>query len=131
LFLHVAAAVGQWARESLGRCGFGDVGAVVGATRPAELEVVRQALPDVFVLIPGFGAQGAGAADTAPGFRADGLGAVVNSARGIIGAFAPTDPAWEAAVATATRTTIKALASATPMGRLGSAATGTASPPAG
>jgi orotidine-5'-phosphate decarboxylase len=118
LFLHVAEAVGAWARENLGRCGFGDVGAVVGATRPAELQAVRQLLPDVFFLIPGFGAQGAGAAETAPGFRADGLGAIVNSSRGIIGAFAPTDPAWEAAIATATRTTITALASATPMCRL-------------
>jgi orotidine-5'-phosphate decarboxylase len=118
LFLHVAEAVGAWARENLGTCGFGDVGAVVGATGPAELQVVRQAVPDALLLIPGFGAQGAGAADTAAGFRADGLGALVNSSRGIIASFPPHEPNWEAAIAAATRTMIDTLAAATPMGRL-------------
>lgn len=118
LFLHVADAVGEWARENVGACGLGDVGAVVGATHPAELAMVRQALPDVFFLIPGYGAQGGTAADTAAGFRADGLGAIVNNSRGIISAFKPDDPGWEAAIETATRATIAALAKATPMGRL-------------
>src|SRR5207253_1332097 len=80
---HVADAVGSWARENLGRCGLGDVGAVVGATHPAELAAVRQALPEVVFLIPGYGAQGGTAADAAGGFRADGLGAVVNNSRGL------------------------------------------------
>lgn len=118
LYLHVAEAVGAWARENLGRCGFGDVGAVVGATHPAELERVREVLPHVLLLIPGFGAQGAGAAETAPGFRRDGLGAVVNSSRGIIYAYAPADRAWEAAIEAATRKTVQALREGTPMGRL-------------
>lgn len=118
LFQHVAAAVGAWTRENLGQCGFGDVGAVVGATHPAELQAVRQLLPDVFLLIPGFGAQGAGAAETAPGFRADGLGALVNSSRGIMAAFTPASPTWEAAIETATRATIQTLTEGTSMGRL-------------
>jgi orotidine-5'-phosphate decarboxylase len=118
LFLHVAQAVGDWARENVGTCGLGDVGAVVGATHPAELATVRQALPDVYFLIPGYGAQGGTAADTAAGFRADGLGAIVNSSRGIIAAFRPNDPGWEAAIEKATRATIAALAEATPMSRL-------------
>ncbi len=118
LFLHVAQAVGDWARENLGKCGLGDVGAVVGATHPAELAAVRQALPDVYFLIPGYGAQGGSATDTAAGFRADGLGAVVNSARGITAAFKPDDPRWETAIEMATRTNIASLAEATPMGRL-------------
>jgi orotidine-5'-phosphate decarboxylase len=118
LFLHVAEAVGTWARENVGRCGFGDVGAVVGATHAAELAAVRRALPDAVFLIPGYGAQGGTAADTAAGFRPDGLGAVVNSARGIIGSFRPEDRAWENAVERATRDAIAELSRSTPMGRL-------------
>jgi orotidine-5'-phosphate decarboxylase len=118
LYLHVAEAVGQWTRENRGTCGFGDVGAVVGATHPQELAGLRQALPEAYFLIPGYGAQGGTAADTAPGFRPDGLGALVNSSRGIIAAFSPEDPAWEVAIEKATRDAIAALAQATPMGRL-------------
>jgi orotidine-5'-phosphate decarboxylase len=118
LFLHVGAAVNAWAGEHLGQNGFGDVGAVAGATFPQEMAVLRSAMPYVFFLVPGYGAQGATAADTAPAFRPDGLGAIVNSSRGIIASFAVDDPAWEARVESATRDTITALAQATPMGRL-------------
>jgi orotidine-5'-phosphate decarboxylase len=118
LYLHVASAVASWARENLGRCGYGDVGAVVGATRPAELVAVRQALPEALFLVPGFGAQGAGAADTAPAFRDDGLGAVINSSRGILFSFSAENPRWEAAIDAATRQTIATLAAQTPMGKL-------------
>jgi orotidine-5'-phosphate decarboxylase len=119
LYEHVAEAVGAWSRENLGRCGFGDVGAVVGATHPAELAAVRRLLPDVIFLIPGYGAQGGSAADTAPGFRSDGHGAIINSSRGIIASFKPDDPDWEQAIESATRAAIAALAQGTPMGRLG------------
>jgi orotidine-5'-phosphate decarboxylase len=118
LFLHVAAAVGAWCRENLGRCGFGDVGAVVGATHPQELATVRRALPEAVLLVPGFGAQGASAADTAAAFWDDGLGAIVNSSRGILFPFSPNDSDWEMKIETAARQTIAALATATPMGRL-------------
>jgi orotidine-5'-phosphate decarboxylase len=118
LFEHVAAAVGAWGREHLGRCGLGDVGAVVGATHPQELAAVRRLLPDTIFLVPGYGAQGGTAADTAAGFRPDGLGAVINSSRGIIASFSPADPHWEAAVEAATRATVRALSAATPMARL-------------
>ncbi len=118
LFLHVAEAVGAWSKENLGRCGYGDVGAVVGATHPAELAAVRQALPQAFFLVPGFGAQGGSAQDTAPAFAPDGLGAVVNSSRGIIFSFSPREKDWENAVEKATRTTIAALAKDTPMRNL-------------
>ncbi len=118
LFQHVAAAVGAWAGENRGECGLGDVGAVVGATHPAELAAVRRLLPEVIFLVPGYGAQGATATDTAAAFLPDGLGAVINSSRGITAAFPPGEVAWEAAVEAATRDAITALASATPMGRL-------------
>lgn len=110
LFEHVAEAVRAWAEENLGDCGFGDVGAVVGATHPAEVVRLRELLPNVLFLVPGFGAQGGAAADVAPAFRADGLGAIINNSRGIIASFAPEDANWEAAVEKATRAMIAALA---------------------
>ncbi len=118
LYEHVAAAVGAWTRENLGECGLGDVGAVVGATHPAELARVRRLLPQVLFLIPGYGAQGGSAQDTAAGFRPDGTGAIVNSSRGITAAFQPDDPSWEKAVRAATLRTIADLAGQTPMGNL-------------
>ena len=118
LYLHVAEAVGVWARENLGRCGFGDVGAVVGATCRAELATVRPAVPQAVFLVPGFGAQGAGLAEIATAFRSDGLGAIINSSRAIIFAGSTTEPKWEAAVEAATRVAIAQLAVATPMSQL-------------
>jgi orotidine-5'-phosphate decarboxylase len=109
LYLHVGAAVAQWARENLGGCGFGDVGAVVGATYPAEMAELRRLMPEVLFLVPGFGAQGGATADVAPAFRADGLGAVVNNARGILFPFKPDDTAWEQKVEQAARATVAAV----------------------
>jgi orotidine-5'-phosphate decarboxylase len=118
LYQHVGAAVAAWADESLGECGFGDAGAVVGATHPRELALLRQLLPRVVFLVPGYGAQGAGAADVAAAFQRDGSGAIVNSSRGIIACFKPDEPNWEAALAAATRAAIADLAQATPAGAL-------------
>jgi orotidine-5'-phosphate decarboxylase len=118
LYQHVAQAVGAWAGENLGQCGFGDVGAVVGATHPGELARLRQLIPQTIFLVPGYGAQGGNAADTAAGFRPDGLGAVINSSRGIIACFQPDDARWEQAIEAATRAAIDDLRQATPMGHL-------------
>jgi orotidine-5'-phosphate decarboxylase len=115
LYQHVAEAVGDWAAENLGACGLGDVGAVVGATHPAELANVRHWIPHVLFLVPGYGAQGGSAADTAAGFRADGAGAIINSSRGITASFKPDEPKWEEAIERATRATIQDLSQATPM----------------
>jgi orotidine-5'-phosphate decarboxylase len=57
--------------------------AVVGATLPGEIAGWRQRMPDAWLLLPGFGAQGAGPKDVAAAFRPDGLGALVVSARGV------------------------------------------------
>ena len=110
LYQHVGEAVAGWARENVGKCGLGDVGAVVGATYPAEAAALRRAMPGVVFLVPGFGAQGGGAASSAPAFRPDGLGAVVNSSRGILFPFGPGERDWEAKVEAATRATVAALA---------------------
>ena len=109
LYEHVADAVGIWNRENLGECGFGDVGAVVGATHPEELRLLRNLIPNVWFLVPGYGAQGGKAGDLAPAFRADGLGAIVNSSRGITFPFHPDDPNWEGAIVAATKEAIAAL----------------------
>jgi orotidine-5'-phosphate decarboxylase len=121
LYMHVAAAVCAWTNESIGKCGLGSVGAVLGAADPEKLAAVRAALPNVYFLVPGYGAQGAGAAETAAAFRADGLGAVVNNSRGITFSFTPTDSAWEAKVEAAASAMIAALAATTSMGRLATA----------
>jgi orotidine-5'-phosphate decarboxylase len=110
LYQHIGAAVANWARENLGACGLGDVGAVVGATYPAELTVLRQAMPEVVFLVPGYGVQGGSAADAAGAFRPDGLGAIVNSSRGILFPFSPDTSGWENAIQTAVNDTIAALA---------------------
>jgi orotidine-5'-phosphate decarboxylase len=103
LYRHVAEAVAAWARENLGSCGLGDVGAVVGATYPAELIELRRAIPEVIFLIPGFGAQGGTADDARAAFREDGLGAIVNSARGVLFPFCPDDRDWESKIIAAAR----------------------------
>lgn len=110
LYQHVGEAVAAWTRENLGLCGLGDVGAVVGATYPAELAMLRKRLPEVIFLVPGFGAQGGTAADVAPAFRSDGLGAIVNSSRGILFPFQPAEARWEAHIEEATRAAIADLA---------------------
>jgi orotidine-5'-phosphate decarboxylase len=115
LYQHVAEAVGAWSAENLGVNGFGDVGAVVGATHPAELALVRRWLPHALFLVPGYGAQGGSAADVAAAFRADGAGAIVNSSRGITACFRPDEPKWEEAIERATRATIQDLRSSPQM----------------
>jgi orotidine-5'-phosphate decarboxylase len=102
LHVHVAHAVEAWSKENLGTSGYGDVGAVIGATSPAELKSLRTELPSALLLVPGYGAQGGTAADTAGAFRPDGRGAVVNSSRGITFPFAPDEVHWEAAIHAAT-----------------------------
>ena len=76
----------------VGECGWSSVGAVTGATYPAELTVLRSVMPHTPFLVPGYGAQGGGAADCAGAFTG-GAGAVVNSSRGITFAFRSGDHA--------------------------------------
>lgn len=101
LYRHVAAEVVKWNAPTVGACGLGDVGAVVGATHPRELAELRAELPGVWFLVPGYGAQGGTAADVRAAYRTDGLGAIVNSSRGVTFPFHPDDPDWESKVAAA------------------------------
>ena len=109
LYQHVGEAVAAWARENVGDCGFGDVGAVVGATYPAEMATLRAAMPEVLFLVPGFGAQGGTREDVRPAFRDDGLGALVNSSRGVTFPFEPDADDWRQRIEAARQETIQAL----------------------
>ncbi|MBQ4050139.1 MAG: orotidine-5'-phosphate decarboxylase [Oscillospiraceae bacterium] len=75
----------KWGEAAPGvKYGYSSVGAVVGATYPEQLAELRQRLPHTFFLVPGYGAQGGGAAGVAKGFDENGLGAIVNSSRAIL-----------------------------------------------
>ncbi len=87
LYRHVGDHVESLAQATLGECGYGAVGAVVGATYPEQLAELRAAMPHTWFLVPGYGAQGGAAADVAPAFDAQGMGAIVNSSRGVIFAY--------------------------------------------
>lgn len=83
-YLVLADYISSWGSDSIGENGFSNVGAVVGATHPAELAELRRLMPDTFFLVPGYGAQGAGAADVSGAFNKDGLGAVINASRSVM-----------------------------------------------
>jgi orotidine-5'-phosphate decarboxylase len=117
LYQHVGETVAVWARENLGSCGLSDVGAVVGATYPAELAQLRRRMQEVIFLLPGFGVQGGKAEDVAAAFRADGLGAIASSSRGVLFPFRAEEPRWEARIEEAARASIAALAAACPIAR--------------
>jgi orotidine-5'-phosphate decarboxylase len=87
LYLHVADSVARWGERVMGKYGWSSVGAVVGATHPDQAAKVREALPHSFLLVPGYGAQGAGAGDLRGCFVREGLGAVVNASRSITFAY--------------------------------------------
>jgi orotidine-5'-phosphate decarboxylase len=121
LYARVAEHVEQLAAESVGACGYGGVGAVAGATYPAQLSELRHAMPHVWFLVPGFGRQGGTAADVAAAFDSRGLGAIINNSRGIIFAhlraefadrFGPSR--WQDAVEAATREMISQIGEVVP-----------------
>ena len=86
LYELVGEKVAQWGDELMGD-GYSYVGAVVGATYPEMGKVLRHIMPKTFILVPGYGAQGGKGADLVHFFNEDGLGAIVNSSRGIIAAY--------------------------------------------
>ena len=88
----VGKLVASWGEQCMGDA-YSYVGAVVGATYPEMGKVLRQIMPKTFILVPGYGAQGGKGADLVHFFDKDGLGAIVNSSRGIIAAY--KQPAYE------------------------------------
>ena len=80
----IAKYVSEQSEKYVGKYGYSTIGAVVGATYPEEAVKLRELMPKSYFLVPGYGAQGGTAQDILPCFHADGLGAIVNSSRGIL-----------------------------------------------
>ena len=90
LYEKVAELVSGWGADNVGEYGYSAVGAVVGATYPQQAKRLRAVMPHTYFLVPGYGAQGAGADDVAVSFDKEGLGAIVNSSRAIMCAYKKT-----------------------------------------
>ena len=86
LYELVGEKVAQWGEDHMGD-GYSYIGAVVGATYPEQGEILRKVMPKSYILVPGYGAQGGKGKDLVHFFNEDGLGAIVNSSRGIIAAY--------------------------------------------
>jgi orotidine-5'-phosphate decarboxylase len=118
LYARIADHVETLAAATIGKYGYGSVGAVVGATYPEQLAELRISMPHAWFLVPGYGSQGGTAAAVKAGFDEAGLGAVINNSRAIL--FAHERPAyarfgaarWQEAVEAATRDMIAELGAA-------------------
>ena len=104
VYMQMAKLVKEWGAPFVDASGYSPVGAVVGATYPEELDAIRKELPTAYFLIPGYGAQGGGGKDVVGGFNPDGLGALVNSSRGIIFAYQKLGGDYKEAAAQAVKT---------------------------
>jgi orotidine-5'-phosphate decarboxylase len=124
LYRHVADRVLEWAKPYRGERGYSLVGAVVGATYPEQLAELREALPGVPLLVPGYGSQGASGCDVAGAFDSEGCGALINNSRGITFAYQRAayhtrfGADWQAAIDQAVHDMIDDLATNTSAGRL-------------
>lgn len=84
IYEHMGKMCENWGKEIMGKYGYSGVGAVVGATYPEQLKELREKLRTTFFLVPGYGAQGGGANDVKNAFDKNGIGAIINSSRGIM-----------------------------------------------
>lgn len=124
IYRHVAERMKLWGDPYRGESGYSLLGAVVGATYPTQLAELRETLAGVWLLVPGYGSQGASSADVSPAFDSEGLGALINNSRGIT--FAYNRPQfrdkfgneWQRAVEEALNEMIIDLSANTPAGRL-------------
>lgn len=91
IYEKMADMVSDWGQDSIGKYGYSNIGAVVGATYPEQLTELRARAPHTFFLVPGYGAQGASAKDIAGAFDEKGMGAIINSSRGIMCAYQKTN----------------------------------------
>lgn len=87
IYERMGKLVEEWGKDCVGKYGYSDVGAVVGATHPEEAARLRKQLKNTFFLIPGYGAQGGNAEMIKSCFDKNGLGGIVNNSRGIICAY--------------------------------------------
>ena len=101
VYQQVAGLVAKWGEGLQGVSGLAPVGAVVGATASSQAREIRETLPCAPFLVPGYGAQGAGASELAPYFLPQGRGAVVNASRSILYAYEKRAGSWVEAVGNA------------------------------
>ncbi len=87
LYKKVARLVNEWGKDLIGIHGYSSISAVVGATYPKQLQELRELMPHVYFLIPGYGAQGGKAEDIALGFDSNGLGGIINASRSLMRAY--------------------------------------------
>ncbi|MDR0392529.1 MAG: orotidine-5'-phosphate decarboxylase [Planctomycetaceae bacterium] len=129
IYQHVAKYVQELAKSTIKEKNnnkkYGDVGAVVGATWSKDLSMLREVLKSAWLLVPGFGSQGATAEDVAAAFDENGLGAIVNNSRGLLYAYKNEpykskygESNWESAVEAATKDMINQLKNKTTAGKL-------------
>lgn len=97
IYKKVGDLVNNWSQQTVDTCGYSPIGAVVGATFPQEADLLRKVMPTSYFLVPGYGAQGATGKDIVNCFNEDGLGAIVNSSRGIIFAYLKKDTDYKTA----------------------------------
>lgn len=90
LYENVCDQLNVWGADCIGKYGYSQVGAVVGATYPEEQKKIRELIPQAYFLVPGYGAQGATGKDICNAFNKDGLGAIINSSRGLTCAWQKT-----------------------------------------
>jgi orotidine-5'-phosphate decarboxylase len=88
IYAHVGELVSKWGEPLIGKSGYSAIGAVVGATHPEEAVQLRKIMPHTFFLVPGYGAQGGSGKDLKGLWDGDKYGMIVNSSRGITGAYA-------------------------------------------
>ncbi|BDF58153.1 orotidine 5'-phosphate decarboxylase [Christensenellaceae bacterium] len=87
VYEYMADMVDEWGKDLVGKYGYSEVGAVIGATYPEQAQAIREKHPSIFVLIPGYGAQGGQASGLIPNFDKKGLGGIVNNSRAILTAY--------------------------------------------
>jgi orotidine-5'-phosphate decarboxylase len=101
--------VDSWGADDIGESGYSFVGAVVGATYPEQAKKLRELMPNTIFLVPGYGAQGGGAEDVRACSNEDGMGAIINSSRGVIFAYEKNDSFDEKTYAEAARAAVLAM----------------------
>jgi orotidine-5'-phosphate decarboxylase len=120
----VADEIQRLCEASIGESGYGNAGAVVGATYPQQLVHLRAKMKNSILLVPGFGAQGGSASDVAAAFDENGTGAVINSSRGVIFAYekeeyqSEASKSWQDAVRQSAVDTVEILRTSTNAGKL-------------
>ncbi|MGI6562548.1 MAG: orotidine-5'-phosphate decarboxylase [Clostridia bacterium] len=87
IYERMACLTAAWSEGLTGKYGYGPIGAVVGATYPEQAKRIRELIPNGYILVPGYGAQGGTAKDCLPSFKKDGTGAIINASRSLVFAY--------------------------------------------